>query len=582
MIRRLAAIAILLVLMSGCGGSGDTVVDEIGGICTPVPAARTTAVDLGITLDASDAIRAGSVANVFTTEGNVIGVAQIGLQTATTTFLASNAFALPLATDFSVGVMTLDVSLAMAGENNGTVSVLLDMAAGVPDQVDTLNDLRTLASAIAAQLSFPTVDPLQTAIDVNVSTQDLGSNNFRLIFSAVVEGEASEIQVSNFSGSAAEIGLLDSLASTSGSPVATNGYPAQAIDVVSPLSTVTTYNSGAAASASTTATELLTLTGVLDARATTQATIMGYNNSNGSLRVNLNGVSLAGTSLSALADEINSLAGSDLPGLEASFNNGELLVIDEGGGDLLFRISGNDDGDFITVIGNLGAESQTLEIDSSSDGVASGNRDGSTHQIVVGGEIEIVLTDGYTFTNPQPSVGIYQPNIVMTQTVLSEFSAADPTSYNHLETDTIYDSLGVSHTLQMYFVRLAQTTIGSQEFSRWQLNVEINGAEVGDPDNIANLSTTPASYNLFFDDLGVINTQFSDPVFISNWTPLNASAEPTGADGPLPVAQGGSLPIPNPPSSSNFVINTHTINQVGESYMLFTLEQNGNEPSFCN
>src|SRR5690606_18946499 len=67
----------------------------------------------------------------------------------------------------------------------------------------------------------------------------------------------------------------------------------------------------------------------------------------------------------------------------------------------------------------------------------------------------------------------------------------------------------------------------------------------------------------------------SDPVLVSNWTPRDANGQPNGADGPLTVAGGGTLPIANPPSSSNFEIRLDSITQFGSPFSVNDMQQDG-------
>lgn len=70
------------------------------------------------------------------------------------------------------------------------------------------------------------------------------------------------------------------------------------------------------------------------------------------------------------------------------------------------------------------------------------------------------------------------------------FDATDPTSYTHTTSVTTYDSLGASHTANLYFVKTANA-------GEWNLHTQIDGTDVGAPQPLVYSSTgtltTPAS-----------------------------------------------------------------------------------------
>lgn len=186
---------------------------------------QTTMVESLLNLDSTEPVLQ-TVGNVFVTEGNAIGVAQGGLQTATTTTLTSNTFTLPLGNNFVTTPMDFDLQLTGAASgNNGAVSISLDTAAGVPATISNFNDLRTLASIINSQIFSPNVP--QTPIDVVANAVDLGGGTYRMEFSALQEGENSQISISNQTANVAQIGVNPSPASVAGIAAVSNGYPQQ-------------------------------------------------------------------------------------------------------------------------------------------------------------------------------------------------------------------------------------------------------------------------------------------------------------------------------------------------------------------
>src|SRR5690606_1166026 len=95
--------------------------------------------------------------------------------------------------------------------------------------------------------------------------------------------------------------------------------------------------------------------------------------------------------------------------------------------------------------------------------------------------------------------------------------------------------------------------------NHWIMYVQIDGRDVGDPDTTLpppeNTVPTRAAFDLFFNPDGSLNQNLSDPVLISNWTPMDEEGNPNGALGPQNVLSGGTMNIPDPPTSSNFVID---------------------------
>lgn len=85
------------------------------------------------------------------------------------------------------------------------------------------------------------------------------------------------------------------------------------------------------------------------------------------------------------------------------------------------------------------------------------------------------------------------------------FDSADPTSYNHTTSLTIYDSLGVAHVATLYYVKTANP-------NEWQVYTNINGDPVGGPDTLQ------------YSDSGALVTPAPPTtIAVPPWTP------PTGA-----------------------------------------------------
>lgn len=168
-------------------------------------------------------------------------------------------------------------------------------------------------------------------------------------------------------------------------------------------------------------------------------------------------------------------------------------------------------------------------------------------------------------------------NTVGTPFVNNAFNPSDQATYNYATNTTIYDSLGNSHVMTQYFVK--QPATGPNPANLWTMYVQVDGHNVGDPNTALpspqNTQPTMASYNLVFNNDGSLNTNLSDQVLISNWTPLDASGNPNGADGPLNVVNGGALPIPTPPNSSDFQIDMTGTTQYGSDFAKNNVKQDG-------
>ena len=540
---------------------------------------RTTSVESVLNLDASEAVLQTS-GRQLTTEGVNIAVAQVGLQSATTTTLAGSSFTLPLANDFSTTPMDFDITLAGQGTNVGTVSISLDSAAGVPGTVTTFNDLRILASVVNAQVFTPSGG--QSTIDVVAEAVDLGSGNFGLQITALEEGLSSTISLSNLSANTTQVGLSGPVpTSTAGIPQVTNSYPAQAIEITSPAGTTLTYNTQAGDTAAATASGLNALQGVT-ATATTEATLSNFTSS-GNLRVTVNGVLLTGDSLAALETEVNNLTNTTLPGISAALDTtGAALVLTSAGGDdIAVSIDSTDDGDLLTVTGDPAATAVTLETDTAADGVALTSADAATNSVVVGGAIDIVFDEGYDLNTPA-NTAIFQPisPSEFTDVVINEFDPSDQSTYNSATSMTVYDSLGVSHVMTQYFVKQDYDPGDATSLpNHWQVHVQIDGADVGDPDTSLTppLNTVPtrASYDIYFNDDGTLDSTQSDRILISNWVPLDETGQPSSAAGPLNVLAGASIPVADPPTSSNFTLDFTGTTQFGSSFSVNDVDQDG-------
>lgn len=544
----------------------------------------TTMVESMLNLDSSEEVLQ-STGTAFRTEGNAVAVARAGLEESTRTQLSTGNFTLPLDTDFSAGNISFNVEMTSGSGNNGTVSVLLNSATGVPAEINSFNDLRTLVGVINAQIFQPTAP--QTPIDVIASAVDLGGGQFRLEFSSLQEGENSQIRILSGSANAGELQLPVGPATATSNPgiaAVGNGYPQQSIDIVDPKGNVVTYTAAANASAATIGSELNALAGVTATATTTMRFVAdSYNNPNGTLEVTLNGVTLSAMTLEGLGQTINGYTSSTLPGISAEIDEitGDLVVTSSVGDDLRVGIGG-EDGDRIAILGNPSAPAEILEVDTDGNLTPNANpADGNA--VVVGGTLDIVLAEGYSATNASPpSIGLFGPltPAAFTEVVINEFDPTDKNTYNHATSMKIFDSLGNSHVLTQYFVRQEyDVNDPTTHPNHWVMYVQIDGQDVGDPNTTLpppqNTVPTRAGFNLRFNEDGSLNRVFSDQILISNWVPRDANGNPNGALGPQNVLAGGTSDIPDPPTSSNFVVDMTGTTQFSSQFSVDDVDQNG-------
>src|SRR5690625_2220923 len=164
-----------------------------------------------------------------------------------------------------------------------------------------------------------------------------------------------------------------------------------------------------------------------------------YNSNN---NLNLNSVTLTSTTLDALANEINSLSTSSLASIRAEVNtNGELEVVSEVGGDLRSSFSGSLPAGTVERARRCGTGTQTVNM--------------HDNAAVIGGQISLVLAEGYSVASASPEVGnLFAPmtEASFTAVPINALPPDLPSTYNHATTSTIFDSLGNAHTLEQLFV----------------------------------------------------------------------------------------------------------------------------------
>lgn len=522
---------------------------------------QTTQVESELNLNASEAVLR-QTGKAFETTGDAIANAQVGAQIASVATFVGGTFTAPGSDPFDPAV-SFDVELTGTSGNAGPVTVTL--GPGLVNDIANEDQLQVVVNEINTQLQAA-----NPSVDVLVSGDEPSPGNFQLTVSAI-QGEASTISISGDP----VLGLDSPQSNEPGVAEVDNGYVAQSMNIVDADGNTVTYTSAAGASASTTASELNALAGV-SATATSRMTMTVADPADiSSMTISLNGVSLQADSLAALEEEINRLSRSTLPGISASFDAGALTVTSSVGDDLEVTMSGVD-GDYVEIYGDDPADVARLEEGGATDNAAD-------EAIVIGGSIEIVLDEGYDVNELDPVVGgLFGPlsDASFEPVTINAFDPTDAATYNSATSMNIYDSLGNAHVMTQYFVRQPYDPADpTSSPNHWQMHVQIDGRNVGDPDTTlpspANTQPTMTTYDIYFNQDGSLNSERSDEILISNWAPLDENGEPNGAMGPQNVLAGGSTVIPDPPTSSNFVIDLTGTTQYNDEFGEYNINQDG-------
>ncbi len=462
---------------------------------------------------------------------------------------------------------TFDITLSGATSNNGgPVTITLD------SDIQTLDDL---ISDIQDELRLANL-----GVDVREDPDNAG----QLQFFATVAGEPATITVNNLNTSnpgvtADNLSRVLNLATgitELGIAAVDNGYPSQSVDVVNsgdpanPVTTTVTTLPGE--SAAQIAARFNDVAGV-SASASTSARLpdADYLNTNGNLAITVNGVRFTSPSLAVLATDLN--ATNSLQGVSAEIDaaTGDLLLTAALGNDLVIAIDSPDTADSISVQGPLG-QPATLDL-LGGDAAAS-----------VGGTVDFILDENVTLANADPNLtglfGALDPDN-FTEFEINSFDPNNQETYNSATSVTVFDSLGNSHVMTQYFVKepFRPDEPGSTP-NRWTMYVQIDGQDVGDPDPTLpapdNTLPTQAGYRLQFNEAGALVDAETPTIHITNWNPVDADGNTTGALGPVNVLSGAQLPVPDDPAiSSNFVIDLSSSTQFGSVFSVSSVAQNG-------
>lgn len=142
-----------------------------------------------------------------------------------------------------------------------------------------------------------------------------------------------------------------------------------------------------------------------------------------------------------------------------------------------------------------------------------------------------------TTKTPDPA-----PATTATTATTSSLDPTDPSTYSYANTATIYDSLGNSHTLTMYFIKNGT--------NQWQVQAGLDGtlSTTKTTDSAGNTISSPTVQQLSFDASGLLTA---------------------GAKNPF------EFPMSNGANDINFTLNLGGTTQFGNAFEMTTLTQNG-------
>lgn len=218
------------------------------------------------------------------------------------------------------------------------------------------------------------------------------------------------------------------------------------------------------------------------------------------------------------------------------------------------------------VIATAGAgDDSASDIETILDGVT-----GVSAEIDAGGNVEIVLDEGYSLTT-NPTVAGSAALASVETTALGTtigFDPTNPSSYNHSTAQTIYDSQGNPHTMQQFFIKQPYDPTDATSANQWQLVVQVDGRNVG----ASTTTTTPqtsadtaglAVFDIAFTTSGAFNPTQSEDIDITNWYPVDAN--------------GAVLAVNNPSTTttSDFTVNMVNSTQVASEFEVRAVDQDG-------
>ncbi|AOY87933.1 flagellar biosynthesis protein FlgE [Marinobacter salinus] len=264
-----------------------------------------------------------------------------------------------------------------------------------------------------------------------------------------------------------------------------------------------------------------------------------------SLSINGSPLALDTSNITSLQDLVDSINNSSETAISAS-------VVDDGTGTDVLRVIHNQ-GETLSFAfdndGNLTSGTETT-------GTVLGDVNATADRVVAG------VSD--------PAAGDFATAFATSPIrIANEFNPLDQRTYNHATSTNVFDSLGNSHEMTQFFVKEPSPGSGVG-VSEWSVYLQIDG------EMVAGTDTSP--YTARFDESGNLQSINGDPsgeIVISDWIPKDESGQPNGADGPPAAGTQVVTPIPEPPTSSAFVLNLAETTQYGASFGVNDQQQNG-------
>ena len=392
--------------------------------------------------------------------------------------------------------------------------------------------------------------------------------------------------------------------SNTGKNAVANGYSGETIRVLDNTGTTQLVTVAAGASANAVAQQFSNISGIT-ATASTVAYITATNSGdpenrgagttnvdpNLPLRFTINGISFesAQTRASDRFTELNTL-------INASAGNLSSRVIDAGGSNERLEITENNGANLVFGGGSNGRGSITIGASTRdpvtglpvfADTVATkqiANLANLTNDsVVVGGIVEFTLDENVTMVDagtnaagqeiPATASSIFGniddvDSLKGTQFELNTFDPLNPDTYYRSTAVAIFDSVGIQHTMTQYFVKERPSST-NQSGSVWSAYFQIDGKNVGFDSGTGTTTPTLAKATLRFTSSGLFDPT-QDPIYITNWTPLDSAGKQSGA-GPLP----GNTTATDLTTNSNFRLDLTKLTQFGGDFSVQSNSQNG-------
>ncbi len=389
-----------------------------------------------------------------------------------------------------------------------------------------------------------------------------------------------------------------------GAAAVTNGYASETIEVIDSSGIKQLVSVAAGSTASQVAQQFSNVSGIT-ATATTIAYITATNrgdpenkgafdtdvNPNLPLRFSVNGFAFEtaqtaqGDRFTDLANQINGSSGNlsarvvnnadGDPILEVRENNGANLVFsggENGRGDITVAASTRDALTGATIVSTTQPTQQLANLANKSN-----------NAIVIGGIVDFTLEENISMKDaaknaagqdlPITTTSIFgniddAATLEGTQFELNTFDPTNPETYYRSTAVAMFDTVGIQHTLTQYFVK-ERPTADNPSGSRWSVYFQIDGKNIGYDEGAIDPTPVMAKSSLRFTSDGLFDPA-QDPIFITNWTPLDSAGKPSGA-GPLP----GNTAAAELTTNSNFRIDMTGLTQFGGDFSVQSNTQNG-------